>query len=115
MDAGVQLVCERVEMEDLIGSICVCSSWLVPALALWAVASLYTQCGEKTCSVTEAGYFLALLVISGITIRTVMTDGNCWLVHTASLCIMVVAGVMRRPVGSSSAFAPASLRATEPL
>ena len=70
---------------------------LVPAIALWAIACLYTQAAGCKCHATEVGFFAALLMIAAITIRTVLVDDGCWLIHTSSLGVMIVAGVMRKP------------------
>ena len=68
------------------------------SLALWSITCLYTQSAGCRCCVTEGAYFLTLLIIAGVTIRTIMVNDHCWLVHTVSLGAMTVAGVMRRPV-----------------
>lgn len=87
-------------MERLVDSICLCSGFVVPLIALWAVMGLYTLRPGKKCCVTESAYFLALLLNAGVTLRTVTINHDCWLVHTLSLGVMIVAGVMRRPAES---------------
>ncbi len=91
-------------MERLIDCVTYCSALLVPLLAVWAITCLYVLRSGYSCHVTQVVYFAALLLIAGITIRTVIADDGCWLIHTTSLGIMIVAGVMRRPAeeGTSS-------------
>jgi hypothetical protein len=84
-------------MESVVASVVCCSGLLVPMLAVWAIAALYTQCSGSECCVTQYLFFGALLFIAGMTVRTVTTDDGCWLIHTTSLGAMIVAGVMRRP------------------
>ncbi len=86
-------------MEPMIDAVVFLSSLLVPMLAIWAVAALYTQGAENNCYATEILYFGTLLLVSFVTLRTVATNDCCWLIHTATLGIMIVAGVMRRPAG----------------
>ena len=71
--------------------------FVVPLLALWAIVGLYTMKADSGCWVTQAGFFLAMLIIACLTVRTVVCDHGCWLIHTSSLGMMIVAGVMRRP------------------
>lgn len=84
-------------MERMIEAIGYGATILVPLLALWAIASLYSLQTGRQCAVTECVYYVVLLLVSGVTLRTILADDSCWLVHTASLCAMVIAGVMRRP------------------
>lgn len=84
-------------MEQFIESIASSSGILVPLLAVWAIVGLYTQRTGDQCVATQVLYLSVMLFIAGITIRTVMVDDGCWLVHTASLGVLVVSGVMRRP------------------
>ncbi len=83
-------------MEQFIDSIASWSSVLVPILAVWAIAGLYTQKSGCQCPATQLLYLTVLLFIAGLTIRTVIVDDECLLIHTATLGVMVVSGVMRR-------------------
>lgn len=84
-------------MEQIIESMGLCSGILVPLLACWAVASLYSLKSGTSCNITECAFFLSLLLIAGFTVRTVVADDGCWLIHTTSLGAMIIAGVLRRP------------------
>lgn len=84
-------------MERLIDVVVFCSSVLVPLLAVWAILGLYTLRSGCQCHVTQFLYFFVLLFVAGLTIRTVLANDNCWLIHTSSLGVMIVAGVLRRP------------------
>ena len=85
-------------MEALIYQLGAYWAILVPLIAVCAIGCLYALEAGHRCPVTESMFFLALMLIAGCTLRTVIVNEGCWLVHTASLGCMIVAGVMRRPV-----------------
>ena len=89
-------------MERLIESAAFCSVLVVPLLAMWAIAGLYIMRSGCQCMLTQIIYFMALLAIAGLTVRTVMANDGCWLIHTSTLGVMIVFGVMRRPAESES-------------
>ncbi len=96
-------------MERIVEAIDFGAGWLVPVLTLWAIGCLYSLRSGCRCRATEWAYYAALLLVSGVTLRTVMADDNCWLVHTASLCTLIIAGVMRRPAEHRFTLAEESL------
>ncbi|MCA9195213.1 MAG: hypothetical protein KDB03_25750 [Planctomycetales bacterium] len=73
------------------------SACAVPVVALWAVVCLFTQKPGVNCVITEMVFMFTLVMVASLTIRTILVDDACWLTHTASLALMVVAGVLRRP------------------
>lgn len=79
------------------------SAVLVPILALWAVVGLYALRTGVECYATQLLFFCSLMFIAGMTVRTIMANDGLWLVHTASLGVMVVAGVMKRPMDHDGA------------
>lgn len=93
-------------MEPVIDTIVDLSNLMVPALALWAIAALYMQRSDVECTLTQLLYFGTLLLISFVTLRTITTNDGCWLVHTATLGITIVAGAMRRPVSTAPGYVP---------
>ena len=84
-------------MEPIIGTIVDFSGLLVPVMALWAIAALYMQRADVECALTQLLYFGTLLLIAVITVRTMANNDGCWLIHTATLGVTIVAGAMRRP------------------
>ena len=98
-------------MEQFIDGIASWSSVLVPLLAVWAIAGLYTQKAGCQCAATQILYLAVLLFIAGLTIRTVIVDDECLLIHTSTLGVMVVSGVMRRPEESLVDYVGESLSA----
>ncbi len=96
-------------MERVIECIVDYAGFIVPLLALWAITGLYSQRAGCQCIGSQMLFFCVMLMISGMTVRTVIADHGCWLVHTASLGVMIVAGVMRRPEVESASFATDSL------
>ncbi|QDV27075.1 hypothetical protein Q31a_54560 [Aureliella helgolandensis] len=94
-------------MERLVEAILFSSAMLVPLMTVWAIFGLYTVKSGCQCPLTEMLYFAVMLFVAGFTVRTVMTDDSgCWLMHTASLGVMIVAGVLRKPSGFSATDSP---------
>jgi len=71
-------------------------NWMVPALAGWAVIGINVYKGDAQRPAVDALYFLVMLLIGALTWRTMSLNDPCWLIHTASLGTMIVAGVMPR-------------------
>ncbi len=84
-------------MERLIEIIVLCSGLTAPMLTILATASLYTRPEGCECPVAQLLFFFALLFVSGLTIRCVMLDDGAWLTQAASLGVLIVAGVLRKP------------------
>jgi hypothetical protein len=84
-------------MERLIETAAMCSALVVPLLAMWAIACLYTLRAASLAWATQLIYFLVLLAVAALTVRTMMANDGCWLIHTSTLGVMIVSGVMRRP------------------
>jgi hypothetical protein len=84
-------------MERLIECLVLGSGMIVPALSIWAIACLYISKNGCQCRLANLVYFGVLLMVAGLTVRTVLVDDSCWLIHTATLGMLVVFGVMRRP------------------
>ena len=97
---------EEPRMEPVISTIVLFSSLLVPALALAAIVTLHMQPAENDSGWCQLLYFGTLLVIAFVTLRTMATNDGCWLIHTATLGITIVAGAMRRPSDVAPRFAP---------
>ena len=67
--------------------------WMVPTLAilgLW-IARLCEDSRVK--SAAECCYFGAMVVAAMITLRTILADDGCWLLHTTSFGLMVVGAI----------------------
>lgn len=93
-------------MEPVINSVVMASSFMIPALAFWAIAALYMQRSDEDCRLTQLLYFGTLLIIACVTLRTMATNDGCWLIHTATLGITIVAGAMRRPCNAAPRYVP---------
>ena len=93
-------------MEPVINAIVGCSSFMVPVMAMWAIVTLYLQRDDCESTTTQLLYFGTLLLIAFITVRTMATNDPCWLIHTATLGITIVAGAMRRPAVATTHFVP---------
>jgi hypothetical protein len=67
---------------------------LVPALAIWAVLGAHSRRYADYRTLCDCLYFALMLIIAGLTLRTMSANDPCWLIHTASLGAMVVGGVV---------------------
>lgn len=68
--------------------------WLIP---LAAVLGLLQARGSQQPILRRWGervYFAVFLVVAQATLRTMWANDPCWLLHTASLSVMVVGGAM---------------------
>ena len=84
-------------MQELIETVAGCSSLLVPFAAMWAVACLYCLQTGGRCIIKECSFLLVLVLIAGITVRSVVAMDASFLLNTATLGVVVVAGVIRKP------------------
>ncbi len=89
-------------MEALVELFVVWTSVLVPLLAMWAIATIYMHKPNHPGIAVESLFLFVLLIVSAATLRTVVVNDGCWLVHSTSLSAMILAGVMRRPLDQSS-------------
>ena len=67
-----------------------CFPWIVPAIALsglWIAKATDDRCVQR---IAERTYFAAMLVVAAATLHTVVENEGCWLLHMASLGIMVL-------------------------
>ena len=89
-------------MDRVVEALSICSSLLVPLLAVWAIVGIYTVRRGCECAASQLVFFSVLLFIAVLTTRTVTMNDASWLSHTASLSAMIVAGALRRPSTTSS-------------
>jgi hypothetical protein len=67
--------------------------WIIPAVAisgLW-IAKLCED--QRLRGIAQRTYFAAMLVVAWGTLRTIVADEGCWLLHTGSLCVMILGAV----------------------
>ena len=77
--------------------------WVVPILAilgLW-IARLCED--SRVRGAAEACYFGAMVVAAMITLRTILADDHCWLLHTSSLGLMILGAIFPLHMLESSA------------
>jgi hypothetical protein len=80
--------------------------WIVPAIALASLWMARAQGNESLQRTAERMYFAAMLVVAGVTLRTVLADDGCWIVHTSSLGLMVLAVAIPRHVSGADGMLP---------
>ncbi|TWU11193.1 hypothetical protein Pla52o_56310 [Novipirellula galeiformis] len=54
----------------------------------------------------ERQFYVALMVMTFVTLRTVALSGDLWLVHTGTLGIMIIGSLMVRTQGTPLAMQP---------
>ena len=67
--------------------------WIVPAVALislWIARGSEDQSFRKTA---ERLFFGALMVVAWGTLRTILANESCWIVHTSSMAVMIVGAI----------------------
>jgi hypothetical protein len=63
---------------------------LVAIVTLWLARSSENSHWQKFAETT---YIAALLVVAWGTLRTILCNDSCWLMHTGSMGVMVVGGI----------------------
>lgn len=89
-------------MELLVATIGEYSFVVAPALVTWAIASLYIQAYGSTSAYSQTVFFVTLLAIGILTMRSMVLSEQHWLIHAVSLGVLIVAGALRRPVENPS-------------
>ncbi len=69
-------------------------SWSLPLLALILVWLCRYSHDQVAKVVSERLFYAVLLFLAGITLRTVAVNDPAWLLHTTSLGVMVVGGIV---------------------
>lgn len=67
--------------------------WIVP---LVAIASLWLARASDDSyfrRIAEPAFYGALLLVSWGTLRTIIANEGCWIVHTSSMAIMIVGAI----------------------
>lgn len=82
-------------MSNLVQLLAIVDIIALPLLGLWALLATKLSIGEKLRR-AERFFFVALIIISLVTLRTVVTLDDVWLVHTMTLSLMVL-GVFMVP------------------
>ena len=80
-----------------------CIPWIVPILALAGLWIARLCEDARIRSAAEACYFGAMVVASMITLRTILADDNCWLLHTSSLGLMILGAIFPHHMLENSA------------
>jgi L-asparagine transporter-like permease len=67
--------------------------WIVPILSLIGLWIARLCDDERVRSFAEYAYYCAMILAAVITLRTIIADDHCWLLHTASFGMMVLGAV----------------------
>lgn len=67
-----------------------CLSWVVPFLAIVGLGIARTSVDSRVQRLVERTYFAAMFLVAAATLRTVIIDEGCWLLHTVSMGAMVL-------------------------
>jgi hypothetical protein len=85
-------------MERVIELVVEYSGIVAPGLSLWAALLLHIQPRHSNNSMVQVLYFLALSLVSTLTVRATVNNDPSWLISATSLGALIVAGALKRPV-----------------
>ena len=63
---------------------------MLSVVALW-IARLMDDAHWRTAA--ERTFFTVMLIVACGTLRTILANDGCWLLHTGSLCVMVLGAI----------------------
>lgn len=67
--------------------------WIVPILSLMSLWIARLSDDLRTQANAERVYFFMMVIVAMATLRTMLADEPCWLLHTTSLGVMVVGAI----------------------
>lgn len=67
--------------------------WIVPVLSILSLWIARLCDDDRVRLFAERLYFVMMIIVATGTLRTILADEPCWLLHTSSLCLMVVGAV----------------------
>jgi hypothetical protein len=67
--------------------------WIVPVLSLIGLWIARLCDDDRVRSVAEHAYYCAMILAAVVTLRTILADDHCWLLHTGSFGMMVLGAV----------------------
>ncbi len=82
-----------MQTEQWLNWLDVSTPWAIPAIALIAlwIARGFEDQGYRKAA--ERLFLGALLVVAWGTLRTILSNEGCWIVHTSSMAVMIVGAV----------------------
>ncbi|WP_442506405.1 hypothetical protein SH528x_005248 [Novipirellula sp. SH528] len=86
-------------MSDLFQTLRIVDAIVLPLLALGILFLSKVSDGELA-RWSERQFYIALLVMTFVTMRTVAQSGDAWLVHTGTLGIMIIGSLVVRTQGT---------------
>jgi hypothetical protein len=67
--------------------------WIVPLIAIVSLWLARASNDSYFRRIAEPAFFGALLIVSWGTLRTIIANEGCWIVHTSSMAVMVVGAI----------------------
>jgi hypothetical protein len=64
--------------------------WIVPGLALAGLWFARSTRDQALKTLAERVFFAAMLIVAAATLRTVLANEGCWLLHMGSIGVMVL-------------------------
>ena len=86
-------------MSDLFQTLRIVDAIILPLLALGILFLSKVSDGDLA-RWAERQFYIALLVMTFVTMRTVALSGDAWLVHTGTLGIMIIGSLVVRTQGT---------------
>jgi hypothetical protein len=80
------------------------AAWFFPIASLVGLWLCRTSPDQLIRTWSERVFFAMLLLLAGITLRTIAANEQAWLLHTTSLGIMIIGGVIPSNGDSSETF-----------
>lgn len=81
-------------MIDGIELLCSWFPYLVPVVALLGLWVARCSTDRQVRKIAERAFFALLIVVAGGTLRTIVAEDHCWLLHTTSFAVMVVGALV---------------------
>jgi len=76
--------------------------WIVPAIALSGLWLANSSQNGRFQKVAERVFYAAMLVVAGAALRTVLANEGCWLLHMASMVVMILGATFPQSENSQS-------------
>ncbi|MEQ1827634.1 MAG: hypothetical protein ABL921_16870 [Pirellula sp.] len=81
-----------------------CFAWIVPVTALIGLWVARASHDRRMQQIAERIYFAAMSLVAVATLRTVVTEEGCWLLHMTSMGIMVLGATFPKTGSSNSEY-----------
>jgi hypothetical protein len=78
-----------------------CVPWIVPVVAIIGLWIANLSLDKRLKHFAQRTYFAIMLLVAWCTLRTVLDNEGCWILHTGSMGLMVIGAIF--PTSDSEA------------